>query len=315
MHACSGLLQNKNAKCMHACNYKRPRIVVVFNHNISRNQNMMSSNYSLAILLLLSMIGVVLLSTTASLADQHQQPSKPGPSLNLANDAHVVKAGYWYYQSGIPVASINYTLFNHLFAAFANVNPTTYEVTFPPGYEDFFQNFPRVVHCSLNPYIKALLSIGGEASDPALIFASMTNSSSSREAFINSSIRVARNNSYDGLSLHWQYPDTRDNMTNLGLLLTEWRTALEADANSTGFDRLLLTADVFYTSTYGPTTEYPIQAIVDSVDWINVIAYDIYTPISSPNWTEPPAPFYNPDSHRFSVNDGVSAWIDSGAVK
>jgi chitinase len=287
---------------MQGCNYKRPRIVVVFNHNISRGQKMMGSKYFL--LLLLSIFGVVLLSTTSSLADDHQLPSN-----------NVVRAGYWYYQSGIPVASISpSTLFNHLFAAFANVNPNTYEVTFPPGYEDFFQNFTKAVHCSLNPYIKTFLSIGGEASD-ASIFASMTSSSSSREAFIKSSIDVARTNYYFGLSLNWQYPYTRDEMTNLGLLLTEWRAALEEEANRTGYDRLLLTADVFYSSKYWSSLEYPIQPIVHSLDWINVMAYDIYTPISSPNLTEPPAPLYNPTSPRFSVVNGVTAWIKSGAVK
>ncbi|XP_059455315.1 class V chitinase-like [Corylus avellana] len=274
---------------------------------------MMRSKYSLVLLLLLSIIGVVLLSTTASLADHHQQPSKPGPSLNLAND-HAVKAGYWYYQSGFPVASISPTLFNHLFAAFAYVNDTTYEVTFPPGYEGIFQNFTKAVHCSQNPYIKTFLSIGGEASNPS-IFASMTSSSSSREAFINSSIDVARTNFYFGLSLNWQYPYTSDEMTNLGLLLTEWRAALEEEANRTGYDRLLLTADVFYSSYFWPSLEYPIQEIVDSLDWINVMAYDIHTPISSPNLTEPPAPFNNPLISRFSIEYGVGAWISSGVPR
>jgi len=101
-------------------------------------------------------------------------------------------------------------------------------------------------------------------------------------------------------------------MTNLGLLLTEWRAALEEEANRTSYDRLLLTADVFYSSEYWASTDYPIQAIVDSLDWINVMAYDIYTPISSPTLTEPPAPLYYPDSSRFSVENGISAWIKSG---
>jgi hypothetical protein len=106
---------------------KRPVIVVVFDHKQdSRDQIKMTSKYSL--LLLLSITGVVLLSTTVSLAhDHHQQPSKPRPSLDLANE--VVKAGYWYSQSDFPVANINCDLFTHLFAAFAYVNDITYQVT------------------------------------------------------------------------------------------------------------------------------------------------------------------------------------------
>ncbi|XP_059455017.1 class V chitinase-like [Corylus avellana] len=45
------------------------------------------------------------------------------------------------------------------------------------------------------------------------------------------------------------------------------------------------------------------------------MAYDIYTPISSPNLTEPPAPLHNPISSLFSIEYGVNAWINSGVPK
>ena len=265
----------------------------------------MTCKYSLLLLLSIN-TGVVLLSATASLADDHhQQPSKPRPSLDLANE--VVKAGYWYAPSHFLPANINCSLFTHLFAAFAYVNDSTYQVYFPTGYEEPFQNFPETC---INSSVKILLSIGGNDSDPS-IFAAMASNHSSREAFINSSIRVAMTYNYSGLSLNWQYPNSSDQMADLGLLLTEWRAAVEKQGVP-----LHLTADVFYSSVY-QGFEYPIQNITASLDWINVMAYDLYTPSisSSANLTRPPAPLYNfGDQANVSVDYGVRAsWKDAGA--
>jgi chitinase len=222
-----------------------------------------------------------------------------------------VKAGYWYSQSDFPVVNINCSLFTHLFAAFASVDDITYQVTFPPAYESQFQSFTETVRTK-HSSVKTLLSIGGGASD-APIFAAMASHNSSREAFINSSISVARTYNYSGLSLNWQYPYTSDQMADLGLLLTEWRAAVEEEANRNGNVRLLLTADVFYSPEVPSSLKYPIQAIVASLDWINVMAYDLYTPINSPNLTGPPAPLYNPTDPPVSVESGLLDWNLTGA--
>jgi chitinase len=77
--------------------------------------------------------------------------------------------------------------------------------------------------------------------------------------------------------------------------------------------KLLLTASVFYSSEYTPSLKYPIQAILDSLYSINVMAYDLYTPNSSPNFTRPPALLNGPTSSQLiTVDGGVRAWIDAG---
>jgi chitinase len=83
-------------------------------------------------------------------------------------------------------------------------------------------------------------------------------------------------------------------MNNLGSLLGEWRQALKQDAAGAGHDKkeLLLTATVFYTPniTNGSvSTSYPADALKDNLDWINIRAYDLYDPRSTPSMTEPPA--------------------------
>ncbi|GMY35670.1 class V chitinase-like [Fagus crenata] len=60
---------------------------------------------------------------------------------------------------------------------------------------------------------------------------------------------------------------------------------------------------------------YPIQAISNSLDWVNVMAYDFYTPSSSsPNSTRPPAALYYP-TDQYSGDSGIKAWISAGVSK
>jgi chitinase len=221
-----------------------------------------------------------------------------------------VKAGYWYFQSNFPVTDIDSSLFTHLFAAFANVDPTSYQVAFPLKGSVRFHYFTESVRQE-NPNVKTILSIGGGGSDPST-FAAMTSTPGSRQTFIDSSIRLARTYNYDGLSLNWQHPYSSEEMANLGLLLTEWRAAVKEESRRTGKAPLLLIAAVFFSSGISSFLKYPIQAISDSLDWVNVLADDVYTPDFSPKLTGPPAPLYNPTSCQRSVDTGVRDWIHAG---
>jgi hypothetical protein len=88
------------------------------------------------------------------------------------------------------IKKINFRLFAHLFAAFADVD-STYEVTFPIKYKTQFEDFPKTVK-SKKSDIKALLSIGGGTGHSTL--ASMVSQPDSRQTFIQSSMRLALDN-------------------------------------------------------------------------------------------------------------------------
>ncbi|KAK6236904.1 hypothetical protein SCA6_012241 [Theobroma cacao] len=98
-------------------------------------------------------------------------------------------------------------------------------------------------------------------------------------------------------------------MANFGALLREWRVAVNNEARNTGRSPLLLAAAVFYSSNYY-SLDYPVQTVANSLDWINVMAYDFY----GPGWSDvtgPPASLFNPSS-QVNADSGIRAWILSG---
>ncbi|KAL3744226.1 hypothetical protein ACJRO7_013476 [Eucalyptus globulus] len=222
--------------------------------------------------------------------------------------AQNVKGGYWFPDSGITASNIDSTLFTHLFCAFADLDASTNQVVISSTNAQSFAAFTSDVQ-QKNPSVITLLSIGGGSSS-ATDFAAMASQSSSRKSFIDSSIALARSNGFHGLDLDWEYPDTDEKMTNLGLLLQEWRTAVAAEAASSGEDALLLSAAVYYSPHYWSPADYPVAAMAASLDWINAMAYDFF----GPGWsstTGPLAALYDP-GNGISGDIGVRAWIQAG---
>ncbi|KAB1211840.1 Chitinase-3-like protein 1 [Morella rubra] len=217
----------------------------------------------------------------------------------------VVKAGYWSSTSGFPVASIESSHFTHLFCAFANLDPLTYQVDFPATSNTIpFSTFTQTVQ-RRNSNVKTLLSIGGPDSDPSA-FAQMANQRSNRAAFITSSIQLARTNNFHGLDLSWLYPSTQQESIDFGTLLNEWRSAITDEKNDSGNEELLLTAQVFY-SPQG-VYRYPVSVICLRLDWINLLAYSFHTPSNSSNRTRAHAA-WTTRGQEPSGDSGINAWI------
>ncbi|XP_040997693.1 class V chitinase-like [Juglans microcarpa x Juglans regia] len=234
----------------------------------------------------------------------------------------VVKAGYWFFGSHdnrINVADhLPSELFTHLYAGFAKVNDDG-NVFIPDTYLELFQVFTRTVRVR-NPSVKTLLSIGGEGEEAHI--STVVANEVKRGHLKRDSINLAKRFGFDGLDLCWLYPSNADREDQLSALLCEWRAALDKDKEKTKRpEPWLLTAAVFHHPVISDkdgniTFSYPIQAISDNLDWINVLAIDFYTPSNSPEETGPVhAWFTRPiDQNDRCGKIGIRDWIKSGFV-
>lgn len=208
-----------------------------------------------------------------------------------------IKGAYFYYDSGLDPASIDATLYTHVFYAFASVDATSFQVQAPSSAISSFSPTLK----GLNPSIKTLLSIGGGSSS-ADTFSSMASTSASRSSFIQSAIQLASQNGFDGLDLDWEYPSTSSDMSNYATLITQWRAATS----------LLLTAAVYFTPFYWTGANYPVQSIAASLNWVNIMTYDYWT--WQPSKTGIHTALYVSDSTQSTVStdSGVTAWLSAG---
>lgn len=76
----------------------------------------------------------------------------------------------------------------------------------------------------------------------------MVKNETGRSAFIGSTIEVARGFGLDGVDLDWEFPKDGEEMEGFGMLVAEWRAAVEREAAASGRRKLLLSAAVYYGS-------------------------------------------------------------------
>ncbi|KAK4369847.1 hypothetical protein RND71_009322 [Anisodus tanguticus] len=228
--------------------------------------------------------------------------------LVFSNGQNVIKGGYWFRDSGLALNNIDSTLFTHLFCAFADLNPQSNQLIISPENQDSFRQFTSTVQRK-NPSVKTLLSIAGGRANKAA-YGIMARTPNSRKSFIDSSIKLARQLGFHGLDLDWEYPESATDMTNFGILLNEWRTAINTEATNSGRVALLFTAAVSYSPRVNGLN-YPVQSVARNLDWLNLMAYEFYGPNWSPSQTNSHAQLFDPVNH-VSGSDGITAWIQAG---
>ncbi|KAL0801514.1 hypothetical protein Bca101_056690 [Brassica carinata] len=231
-------------------------------------------------------------------------------SGEMLRSSPVVKASYYYLNSGkkIENTTMDSTVFTHLFWAFAQIDPSSHKIDLSTMNLPQFYKFTEIAQVTNKP-LQFLLSIGGKYAEKT-VFDSMTSKPENRKAFIDSSISVAREYGFQGLDLAWEYPSNIVEMANFKKLIEEWRVAVQDDSDTTGLLPLLLTAAVHYSPDYN-SVQYPVQAIADNLDFVNIMSYDFY----GPGWSEvtgPPAALYDPSNPAgVSGDSGLRKWLDA----
>ncbi|XP_076888772.1 class V chitinase CHIT5a-like [Bidens hawaiensis] len=221
------------------------------------------------------------------------------------------RGGYWpsWSANELPPANIETSFFTHVYYAFLSPNEAAFELTVDnPA---LLTDFTTALHRK-NPPVKTLLSIGGASQDASAIFPRMASAQDSRDRFIRSTIQVAREFNFDGLDFDWELPQTQPDMENFGLLLDEWRAAVNEEAELTCKPRLLLSAATYYKQVipYDVVHSYPVESINRNLDWINAMCYDYHG-----SWDVTPtgtlAALYDPNGD-ISTRDGLQSWMDAG---
>ncbi|KAJ0031568.1 hypothetical protein Pint_14639 [Pistacia integerrima] len=138
----------------------------------------------------------------------------------------------------------------------------------------------------------------------------MAANSSYRKYFIDSSMKIARLYGFGGLDLAWIPGLSSSDMTNMGTLFQNWRTAIESEPRNSSQPQLILTARVDYTPKGIRPGSYPTQSMQQYLDWIHVQGTEYYTPQTS-NFTGAHAALYNPTG-ILSADYGINTWIEGG---
>lgn len=233
-----------------------------------------------------------------------------------------VRIGFWLSSSDRyhPLSKINTSLYTHLCYSHLSLDASGTHVALPESRHErlLLRRFSTTLK-SRNPKLKTLVSISSvdpfsETENSSNIFSSMASNQGSRTSFINSAIDRARKYKFDGFDFSWQFPSTPSDMTNLGLLLHEWRSKLIEKANNTNrtSPELLLTASVYFSGHVfdadSGNLNYPIQAMSANLDWVNDLSFGYN---SHGKKTAADARLFNVHSH-FSTSYSVTSWLDSG---
>eukprot|EP00257_Ricinus_communis_P018672 XP_015577455.2 cysteine-rich receptor-like protein kinase 19 isoform X1 [Ricinus communis] len=218
-----------------------------------------------------------------------------------------IKAAYYDSSGNLPASSVNSALFTHIYYGFAGIDNSTYQLSYPFSNEQDVSTFTATLKRK-NPSIITLLSIGLAYRNYST-FSTMVSQPSYRKAFIRSSIKIARRYGFHGLDLAWLWPNTSFDMKNVGVLLEEWRAAVNSESRNSSEPQIILTMMTYRLPVIGNLT-FPVESIERNLNWVNILTFDYHLPLKE-RATGNHAALYDPSGH-VNTDFCVRAWLERG---
>ncbi|KAK3360720.1 family 18 glycosyl hydrolase [Lasiosphaeria hispida] len=222
---------------------------------------------------------------------------QPGPTMLSEGDVDELVIAYveaWNFvddagcakreANWIPVGQIT-----HLNVAFYYIQPVTFAIDRMPGVPSSAYN--QLVDLKEKaPGLKIWLAIGGWTfSDNQTVTQPLWNeiarTEGNRAKFIQGLIKFMSDQGYDGVDLDWEYPGAGDrggkqeDVENFVHLVKDIRRAFDLQVTSTGHGwGLSFTAP----TSYWYMRWFDLKGLVQAVDWVNLMTYDIHGSWDSP---------------------------------
>lgn len=244
----------------------------------------------------------------------------------LAAAAFVVAA---YYNGGVPVEQIPADRLTDIIFAFGEPGEGNVCHDASPRQDAIFAQLREFRNA--HPHLHLLISIGGWGAAPQFSDAALTVKS--REAFARSCIQsyVVREG-FDGIDLDWEFPvrggvsqnphrpEDRADATALAQEIRRELDSLGAATHRQYYLTAAVPAGRFENGgAYSASDSYDLAAFAQSLDWVNLMTYDMGTTFSpSSNFNAPMRADPNdptPAAQRNANNvTGAVAWFEAAGV-
>lgn len=246
--------------------------------------------------------------------------------LALSARAQAAPAIAAYYDGGMPVAQIPAARIEDLIYAFGE--PNDGGTCAPPTAAQAGTFAALRVLRRQHPGLHLILSIGGWDSAPQ--YSDIALTARSRGRFAASCIQTFLvRQGFDGIDLDWEFPvhggmnrSRRNDRADATALAHEFRRQLDALGRKGHRHFLLTVATPAGTwqqgGAYSVSDSYDLAALARSVDWLNVMTYDmntIFSPLSafnSPLGTDPNDSTPEPQRSRDNLTSAVRYYESQG---
>lgn len=206
--------------------------------------------------------------------------------------------------------NIDFSLCTHIVYAFATIDVSRIALSDPYNDEGRISKLQslRQQYESKNSTTTKLSVL--VQSDPTT-FSALARVSTSRQAFVNSTIQFLRGHGLDGVELDWSYP-SQDDRPRFTQLCQELLQGFIDEGKRLRKERLLISVAVSAVQDQ-IVQSYEIQLLSDVVDWINLKAYNLFPNQDYPTTTRlHSALFGSSDNDIYSVDYAVSWWLSHG---